>query len=42
MPGELFSLTMEMIDELNQSASGFMELYVSSNQVSTYIPMILV
>ena len=37
MPGKLFSLDMEMIDEWNQSASGFMQLDVenSTNQVST-------
>ena len=39
MPGKLFSLDMEMIDELNRSASGFMQLEVedNSNQVSTIL-----
>ena len=37
MPGEPFSLSMEMTDELNQSASGFMQLDVknNNNRVST-------
>ena len=30
MPGELFSLAMEMINELNQSVSGFMQLEVKN------------
>ena len=30
MPGELFSLAMEMIDELNQSVSGFVQLEVKN------------
>ena len=31
MPGELFSLAMEMINDLNQPASGFMQLDVKNN-----------
>ena len=31
MPGELFSLDMEMIDELSQPASGFMQLDVKND-----------
>ena len=44
MPGEILSLNMDMIDELNQLASGFVQLDVdnSNNKVSTYIPMISV
>ena len=36
MPGKLISLPMEMFDELNQSASGFMQLDIinDDNQVS--------
>ena len=41
MPGEVLSLDMDMIDELNQSASGFMQLDIdnNNNKVSTYIPI---
>ena len=35
-PGEQFSLTMKMTDEMNQSASGFLQLGVKdNNQVGT-------
>ena len=42
MPGELFSLAVEMMDELNQSASGFLQLDVrnENNQVAIQLAIL--
>ena len=39
MPGELFSLAVEMMDELNQSASGFLQLDVR-NEVAIQLSIL--
>ena len=43
-PGKMFSLYVEMTDEMNQLASGFLQLEAvnDNNQVDNYISMVLV